>query len=1074
MYRKGLRTISLLFVLGMISFTSNLYAQSTNCVTLEVAIGSLSDSENYAGFDASATDAYDAGLDAPEPPAPVGDYLRLAFLPMEGAPESFTEFRTDWRAPVAIPLDSAAMWTFFISTTLETGNVSFSAQIGSGLDGSLPVYLWNGVQFYDLRTSGTLQWPAAGLTKHYFTLYIGSPGSPKVTVLNPSPNEELSPSDSVELSWSVASTVSIQRTQLDLSLDGGVHFTPLADADSLLTAVQWTTPDSGVSEARMQVVVTDSLGQQAASSVDFTVLDPVSDLTGLQLVSPASNSILNGGDSVTVDWVWLGGTSNVTGAVIQASSDQGASWDTIATTADTLSQTDWTVPDDLFTNDAWLKVVSTVSDGVAQQDSVEGLTVRPLLLQNRGFEEWNIFGLVTGPPDDWVTSNAVYGSDIVVRPILTGAKVAEGSMAAQADLGSFISATLFQDITEVTPGNQYTFSCQILDNSPGVSASLRLTALNASNTLITAYGSSTSVDQSSYADYSVSLTAPSGTVALRLEILLDANQSGTVYLDDVRLEGAEPSPDVTMLGPPADTVFTYDGVTTLPIRWSYGGTASVVNSGMVDVSYDDGLTWNRIADLTDSSGTTLAWIGADTFSIDTRVRVTAFNSSGLQGSDSTGAFIIRPSRRQVVLASGWHLFSLPLLPEDPSVQAVLGDDVGAGAWVYAWSGGQYVQVDTLEALRAYWLALDEAAAVDVQGEAAISTVQVDLEPGWCLMLNPFPGAIRIDSLEFVRDGDIRAFTDAVLGGWVAGQLYGFDPIIGNYTNMGSGSVLTPFQACWLGTLLDSTVLRVQPPHAADGGGSSISTLRESVENDSNWVAAIVLRSNRGVSRLTQLGVMASATGGFDPVCDYPAPPEDPDGLSQRLLIRAQGTAPATGPWLYRDLRPALLPGDAETWSLSVQSGDEDQLDIDFRELLEALPDNMNASLLYNGTEQELADIPLLHWRSGVDPRELTLRIEAVPQERESPALPARFSVASVWPNPFNRMITLELALPRASHLTLEVFDLLGRQVERRDLGEWGAGFSKVSWQPETASGMYLIRVSTENGESSVRRIILLR
>ncbi|MFH0883226.1 MAG: hypothetical protein V2A56_09600, partial [bacterium] len=368
-------------LLGVFVLPSTLSAQTFCGVLLEVSIGSLSDTENYAGFDDNATDAYDSGIDAPEPPAPVGDYVRLAFNPMAGAPESFTEFRTDWREPVELPLDSAVIWTFFISTTLDTGQVVLSVQLGDELDASLPVYLWDGNQYNNLRMTTSLNWTATAQTKRNMTLYIGSPGKPFVSVLGPSPNEELPPNEPVDCSWSVASTVTIQRTQVEFSLDGGTQFTVLADVDSLITACQWTTPDSGVTDGVFQVQVTDSIGQQASSSVSFHVLDPSSELTGIQLVSPAEGAVIDGGDSILVDWTWLGGTSNVSGAEIQTSTNQGNSWTTVYTSDDTLSRATWVVPEDVFTNDAYLRVVSTVTSGLVQQDSAVALTIRPPLLQ---------------------------------------------------------------------------------------------------------------------------------------------------------------------------------------------------------------------------------------------------------------------------------------------------------------------------------------------------------------------------------------------------------------------------------------------------------------------------------------------------------------------------------------------------------------------------------------------------------------------------------------------------------------------------------------------------------------------
>lgn len=1074
MLRQLNPVVPLAFLLGMILFPATLSAQSLQYVRFTASIGSLSDTENYAGFDASATNAYDSGIDSPEPPAPVGDYVRLAFNPMANAPETYTEFRTDWRTPVADPLVTTTQWTFFVTTTFDTGQVTLTVDLGPELAQNAPVFLWDGGLFHDLRATSSLAWSAVANLRKRFTLYIGSPGKPFIEMLGPSPDEEVPADEPLEFSWTVASSVSIQRTLAEVSLDGGDEFTVLTQVDSLLTSFGWTSPDTGVSSAVFQVEVTDSLGQVASSSVAFVVLDPTSELTGVHLITPGSGSVLNGGDTVLVDWEWEGGLSNVLGAVLQVSCDEGNTWTTEFTTSDTVSEKQWTVPDGVFTNDAILKIVSLISTGTVQQDSVDTITLRPTVLQNRSFEEWGRFGEIVGPPDDWSTAGAAYGSAMTVKAKLTGLFVADGLIAAQVDLGSSVSASLFQEITDVTVGNQYTFTAKIYDDSPTTSASLRVTALNSSNTLITAYGSSSSEDQSAHAELSVALIAPSGTKALRLEILLSSSLAGTLYLDDVRLVGAEPNPEITLLGPPQDTVLTYDGVTTLPIRWDYGETALVVTTAKVDVSYNDGISWETVAEIPDNTTTSFSWTGTDTFSVDTRVRVTAFNSSGGEGMATSGKFVIRPTHRATVLASGWHLFSLPLTPPDPSVRAVLGDEVADAAWVYEWTEGQYQTSDTLRMLRAYWLALDQAAAVELEGDAGVGQVEVSLDPGWILLSNPFPASLLIDSLLFVRSETEKRFGQAVSAGWVAGQLYDYDSQAGSYSPLSSGSYLAPFHACWMGTLMDATRLRVNPPHLAVPEGAGASSRSEQESDSSLWTAPVVLRTNRGISRLITVGFAASASDGFDPDLDLPAPPDDPGGGSPRLLIDGSSHPLATGKWFYRDICPLPDPGETRQWNFRIQPGMEERVDLDFRDLDAVLSANQRASLVFNGEVLPLHESLLIHWDGSRDQSIFSLILETLVPDEMTPPLPTRFEILSAWPNPFNRAITLELSLPVSSNLKLEVFDVLGRQVVQRSLGKRDAGVFKLQWEPDVASGMYLLRLSSNTGEYSVRRVILLR
>ena len=95
--------------------------------------------------------------------------------------------------------------------------------------------------------------------------------------------------------------------------------------------------------------------------------------------------------------------------------------------------------------------------------------------------------------------------------------------------------------------------------------------------------------------------------------------------------------------------------------------------------------------------------------------------------------------------------------------------------------------------------------------------------------------------------------------------------------------------------------------------------------------------------------------------------------------------------------------------------------------------------------------------------------------RYSPMLPSEFSFSQNYPNPFNPSTTLEFALPKASRVSLIVFDQLGREVARvldRDLtaGSYTVNFAA----PENwASGVYFAAFSTREFRN-VRKLVLLK
>ena len=83
-----------------------------------------------------------------------------------------------------------------------------------------------------------------------------------------------------------------------------------------------------------------------------------------------------------------------------------------------------------------------------------------------------------------------------------------------------------------------------------------------------------------------------------------------------------------------------------------------------------------------------------------------------------------------------------------------------------------------------------------------------------------------------------------------------------------------------------------------------------------------------------------------------------------------------------------------------------------------------------------------------------------PDDPDAP--PASPTALTAHPNPFNPRVTLRFFLPRAEAVSLEIFDLAGRRVDRLLADDpRAAGHHAVTWQPRRLpSGTYLARLAT--------------
>jgi PKD repeat protein len=89
---------------------------------------------------------------------------------------------------------------------------------------------------------------------------------------------------------------------------------------------------------------------------------------------------------------------------------------------------------------------------------------------------------------------------------------------------------------------------------------------------------------------------------------------------------------------------------------------------------------------------------------------------------------------------------------------------------------------------------------------------------------------------------------------------------------------------------------------------------------------------------------------------------------------------------------------------------------------------------------------------------VTYACESGPVYAAKAALPQEFSIEN-YPNPFNPSTVIALSLPRAGHVRLDVFNMLGQRVTTLMDGHLSAGVHSFEWDgSRVASGIYLYRV----------------
>ena len=102
-------------------------------------------------------------------------------------------------------------------------------------------------------------------------------------------------------------------------------------------------------------------------------------------------------------------------------------------------------------------------------------------------------------------------------------------------------------------------------------------------------------------------------------------------------------------------------------------------------------------------------------------------------------------------------------------------------------------------------------------------------------------------------------------------------------------------------------------------------------------------------------------------------------------------------------------------------------------------------------------------------------VEPVPGE-----MPRRFQLGRNFPNPFNPSTTIPYEIDRGGHVTLSIYDLLGKEVVDLVNEEQPSGVYRVAWDGHNgrgrvvATGLYVYQLTLGGEQSQVNVMTLLK
>ena len=95
------------------------------------------------------------------------------------------------------------------------------------------------------------------------------------------------------------------------------------------------------------------------------------------------------------------------------------------------------------------------------------------------------------------------------------------------------------------------------------------------------------------------------------------------------------------------------------------------------------------------------------------------------------------------------------------------------------------------------------------------------------------------------------------------------------------------------------------------------------------------------------------------------------------------------------------------------------------------------------------------------------------------ALPNKYALHQIHPNPFNPVTTLRYSLPQDQMVTITIYDMMGRTVRNLINRQETAGYKSIEWDSandvgvSVSAGLYLYRIQAGDFVQT-RKMVLLK
>ena len=528
-----------------------------------------------------------------------------------------------------------------------------------------------------------------------------------------------------------------------------------------------------------------------------------------------------------------------------------------------------------------------------------------------------------------------------------------------------------------------------------------------------------------------------------------------------------PIPDVTLTTLNGGGHYnTGDEVT---IEWGVS-TDPDITGNVIEYSTDGGDTWNYIG-ATQNEDFEIVWTIPDLYSLYTVVRVRSTDEYDIEGYDiSDDWFILTPVSASYTFLRGWTFFSLPYLPNDNSVGALIEariiDDMPWDLFAFDMSTSYY-RPEELFVGNGYMLTMFQDE-LEMSFDCNAGTEQVDweLDFGWNLIGVPFGQPLTVANQTVTHEGNPYSIATAA-------DAYLCVPIFYSWSAVDSAYLIANTLDVWESyyfVALDTMDLNLFP--APPG---PVPTASDDVPGTFDaWELTITATMDGKSDRLTTIGANVNATDGFDPVYDYPEPPNGNICQVVNTYFHEEDWLPDLSQNFCRDIREQMVE-EEDSWTMQISTIRPGDVTLTWDEIFNTTPAGYEFEVCNPSSEQSIDPRAVDSYTFyNEDVTEITIRALASLDVESGNSLPNTLELLSAYPNPFNPTLNIKLNLQNASDVTLNIIDLNGKLVSTLLNSSVEAGSHDLTWNAQSMpNGVYLLNLETGNS-TTTQKVLLMK